>query len=312
MSSGVDRIKAKKGITNAVKGQVVWSPVKSIWVTGIYLIAFIAGFLSFTWSAFSVFSVFTVITLLFGHSLGMHRCFIHNSFSCPIWLEIFCVHLGVLVGLAGPFGMMHTHDLRDWAQRQGDCHDYFAHRQPMLKDAWWQMHCDVVLEHPPEFVPESSVANNRLYHWMEHTWMLQQLPWALLLFWFGGFAWVIWGIFVRLAVSITGHWLIGYFAHNKGQRFWHVKGAGVQGYNIRFASLLTMGESWHNNHHAFPGSALLGIYKNQPDPGWWMLMILQKIGLVWNIVLPKNLPERAELQHVIPNWKAHFATNFCK
>jgi stearoyl-CoA desaturase (delta-9 desaturase) len=242
----------------------------------------------------------------------MHRCFIHNSFACPIWLEIFGVHLGVLVGLAGPFGMMHTHDLRDWAQRQGDCHDYFAHRQPMLKDAWWQMHCDVVLEHPPEFVPESSVANNRVYQWMQRTWMLQQLPWALLLFWFGGFAWVIWGIFVRLAVSITGHWLIGYFAHNKGQRFWHVKGAGVQGYNIRFASLLTMGESWHNNHHAFPGSALLGIYKNQPDPGWWMLMILKKIGLVWNIVLPENLPERAELQRVLPNRKEHFSTNFCK
>jgi stearoyl-CoA desaturase (delta-9 desaturase) len=168
------------------------------------------------------------------------------------------------------------------------------------------------LEHSPEFVPETAVANNRIYQWMEHTWMLQQLPWALLLFYFGGIAWVIWGIFVRLAVSITGHWLIGYFAHNQGQRFWHIKGAGVQGYNIRFVSLLTMGESWHNNHHAFPGSALLGINKNQPDPGWWMLMILQKMGLVWNIVLPENLPERAELQHVIPNWKAHFATNFCK
>jgi stearoyl-CoA desaturase (delta-9 desaturase) len=215
------------------------------------------------------------------------------------------VHLGVLVGLAGPLGMMHTHDLRDWAQRQGRCHDYFAHRQSMFKDAWWQMHCDVILQHPPEFVPEVSVANNRIYQWMQQTWMLQQLPWALLLFYFGGIAWVVWGIFVRLAVSITGHWLIGYFAHNNGGRSWHVNGAGVQGYNIRFASLLTMGESWHNNHHAFPGSALLGIYDHQPDPGWWVLMVLQKMGLVWGIVGPNDLAERPELQVLAADRKVH-------
>jgi fatty-acid desaturase len=56
-----------------------------------------------------------------------------------------------------------------------------------------------------------------------------------------------------------------------------------------------MGESWHNNHHAFPGSARLGIEDNQPDPGWWILRYLQKIGLVWNIKLPQDLPVRPEL-----------------
>jgi fatty-acid desaturase len=50
--------------------------------------------------------------------------------------------------------------------------------------------------------------------------------------------------------------------------------------------LLTMGESWHNNHHAFPNSAKLGLRQGQWDPGWWMLLVLQKLGLAWDFVLP--------------------------
>ena len=59
-----------------------------------------------------------------------------------------------------------------------------------------------------------------------------------------------------------------------------------------------MGEAWHNNHHAFPGSAKLGIYENQPDIGWWVLKILNKLRLVWDIKLPKDLPYRKELRAI--------------
>lgn len=111
----------------------------------------------------------------------------------------------------------------------------------------------------------------------------------------GGVEWVIWGTCLRVAISVTGHWLIGYFAHNSGHRSWHVNGAGVQGYNIKFCGLITMGECWHNNHHAFPGSAKLGLEKGQSDPGWWVLIILSKIGLVKNLKLVADLEERQEL-----------------
>ena len=103
---------------------------------------------------------------------------------------------------------------------------------------------------------------------------------------------------MRVAVSVTGHWLIGYFAHNSGHRSWHVHGAAVQGYNVRFCGLITMGECWHNNHHAFPGSAKLGLEQGQVDPGWWVLWGLNRCGLVWNLRLPQHLPERLELKPV--------------
>jgi fatty-acid desaturase len=107
---------------------------------------------------------------------------------------------------------------------------------------------------------------------------------------------VFWGICARVAICVTGHWLVGYFAHNDGHRDWHVEGAGVQGYNVRFCGLITMGEAWHNNHHAYPGSARLGLYDGQTDIGWWVLMALKRVGLVWNIKTPEDLPARPELR----------------
>jgi fatty-acid desaturase len=280
---------------NPEKGSVVWSPVKSLWLSSMFLIALIGGVKTYSIEALIVFLSTSAITLCLGHSLGMHRLLIHKSYQCPKWLEYLLVHFGVLVGLAGPKGMMFTHDMRDWAQRQPSCHDYFSHKQPFFIDGLWQLHCDLILERPPKFAAEVEFNADKTYLWMEKYWLWQQLPWAILLFVIGGMPWVIWGICMRVVVSITGHWLIGYFAHNQGERDWHVKGAAVQGFNVKFVSLITMGESWHNNHHAFPGSALLGLEKGQMDPGWWVLRLLQKLGLVWNLKLPEDLGTRVEL-----------------
>jgi stearoyl-CoA desaturase (delta-9 desaturase) len=74
-----------------------------------------------------------------------------------------------------------------------------------------------------------------------------------------------------------------------------VEGAGVQGYNVPYCGLITMGEAWHNNHHAFPASACLGLYKGETDPGWWVLRVLMAVGLVWNAKTPETLPMRPNL-----------------
>jgi len=128
--------------------------------------------------------------------------------------------------------------------------------------------------------------------------VLQQLPWALLFFAIGGWGWVFWGVCARVTAGVFGHWLIGHFAHRHGDQAHIVEGASVQGYNVPFAALLTMGECWHNNHHAFPGSAKLGLYEGEWDPGWWVLLVLQRMGLVWNLKTPADLPVREELRHV--------------
>ena len=69
----------------------------------------------------------------------------------------------------------------------------------------------------------------------------------------------------------------------------------MQGYNVPWCGLITMGEAWHNNHHAFPGSARLGLEAGERDPGWWVLMALARVGLAWNVKTPDALPHRPNL-----------------
>ena len=104
--------------TSAVEGHVAWKPVKSLWISGMTLAALIGGPIWFTWGALLLFVATTAVTVCLGHSLGMHRRLIHRAYDCPLWLERLFVYLGTLVGMAGPYGMIRQHDIRDWAQRK--------------------------------------------------------------------------------------------------------------------------------------------------------------------------------------------------
>ena len=294
-------------------GQVQYSAVKSLWFIGMTTGALIGGALTFSATAFLLFMSSTAIVLLFGHSLGSHRKLVHDSFQCPKWLEYALVYLGVQVGLAGPIGLLRQHELRDFAQRLPQCHEYLRHGGSPWRDAWWQLNCDLVLEAPPSIRIESRISRDKFYRFLERTWMAQQLPWAVLFYAWGGCGFVFWGVCARVTAGVFGHWLIGYFAHNHGGLVHEVRGAVVQGRNIRFISLLTMGECWHNNHHAFPGSAKLGLASDEWDPGWWAILVLQRVGLIWNIRLPADLPPRPELVVAPVNRQSSGAQNpFCQ
>jgi sn-1 stearoyl-lipid 9-desaturase len=274
-----------------VAGRVHWDPSHSLWNGGMMATSLLVAPWLVSWSAVAVCIVLTGATLMLGHSVGFHRRLIHGSFDCPLWLERLLVWVGTLVGMSGPLWMIRTHDLRDWAQRQPDCHDYLAHRQSMLVDGWWQLHCRLNLSRPPSF-ELGRVGRDPLYRFLEATWMLQQLPVAALLYFGGGWPWVVWGTCVRVTLSVTGHWFVGHLAHRRGPQSWLVEGAGVQAHDVPWAGLPTMGEAWHNNHHAFPGSARIGLYPGQSDWGFAFIRALERVGLAWNIALPEHLPAR--------------------
>jgi stearoyl-CoA desaturase (delta-9 desaturase) len=296
-----ERVRVLPG-TSATKGRIVWDATKSLWFfahAGLGL----AGVLLYPQpDAAAVFVVLTGVTICAGHSVGMHRLLIHRSFAAPKWLERLLVWLGTLVGMAGPFGMIRAHDMRDWHQRQSVCPPHPSHAAGFWRDAWWQLHCRFDLDRPPRFEIEAEVLRDPFHRAVESTWMLQQLPLAAVLYAVGGWGFVLWGVSLRVAVSLAGHWAVGHYAHRRGHQGWRVEGLPVQGFDLPHPALaiLTFGENWHGNHHAFPHSARLGLEPGQPDPGFWLVRALVWLGLARGVRLPGSEPPREGLARVGP------------
>jgi stearoyl-CoA desaturase (delta-9 desaturase) len=287
--------------SDPLTGSVHWDPVRSLWNSGMLLATIALGPLLFTWGAFACFLVLLAFTMCTGHSVGFHRRLIHRTFQCPKWLERVLVWSGTLVGMQGPFWVLRSHDIRDWAQRQPDCHAYLKHGQGLWRDGWLNLHCRLVLARPPGFDPGHGISDDPFYRFLQRTWMLQQIPVALVLFALGGLPWVVWGICARVTIGVSMHWFVGYLCHTHGPQSWLVDEGAVQAHNVPWAAIPSMGESWHNNHHAFPASARHGLYPGQIDLGFGFIRLLERCGLAWNVQTPDRLPERRGISPLHPD-----------
>lgn len=276
-------------------GRPVLDTPKAAWNGAMLLVAVGLGPLFFNWGALALFAVLTYASLLVGHSVGMHRMMTHRSFSCSKPVERALIYIGVLVGLSGPFGIIHIHDTRDWAQRQPRCHDFFAHRRALPRDLLWNLAYRFEFEKPPTLTIEPNLADDPWYSLLERTWRFHQIPLAAILYLAGGWPWVVWGVSARIIASTAGHWTVTYFCHNPGPGRWRVKGASVQATNLPGLGRLTYGECWHNNHHAFPESARIGLEPGQADPGWWLIRLMERAGLARNVGAPRSEDSREDL-----------------
>ena len=286
--------------TDAEQGSVRWDPVHSLWNGGMLVVAIVIGPFVVSWSAFGLFLLLTGAAVLLGHSVGFHRLLIHGSFRTTAFIERALIWCGTVAGMSGPLWIVRTHDLRDWAQRQESCHPYLSHGRSMLRDAWWQMHCRLELAKPPQF-DLSRIERIGFFRFLETYWMVQQVPVAIVLYAMGGWSFVVWGVCARVAITVHGHWFVGYLAHNRGPQSYLVKDAGVQAHDVPWAAIPTMGEAWHNNHHAYPGSARIGLKPGQSDWGYAFIRLLEKTGLAWDICLPSDMSGRsAKLAQVRP------------
>ena len=303
MNQAGDRLIATERVkpladTCASTGSVHWAPVKSIWFLSHAILGFGGIVLFPSVMNFIVFTMLAGVTICAGHSVGMHRLLIHRSFETPLWVEYGLVWLGSLVAMQGPSGMIRAHDMRDWHQRQAVCPAYPSHDAGFWRDAWWQLCCEFRLDQPPKLCIEPRVSQSVFYRWLDRWWMAQQLPIVCALWLLGGWGMVLWGVSVRIAVSLFGHWAIGHFAHRRGQQGWRISGLPVQGYNLPGWSILTFGENWHGNHHAFPHSARLGVEAGQLDLGYWLIAALEMLGLAQNVKSPESVSPRDGLERV--------------
>jgi stearoyl-CoA desaturase (delta-9 desaturase) len=276
-------------------GSVHWDPARSLWNGGMLAASIALGPRFVTPGAVTVFLLLLAVTMCAGHSVGFHRRLIHRTFQCEKWLEHVLVWFGTLVGMQGPFWVIRSHDVRDWAQRQPDCHAFLKHGGGLWLDGVWNLYCRLELARGPKFDPGPGIADDRFYRFLQRTWMLQQVPIAAALFWLGGWPWVVWGVCVRVAVGVNMHWFVGYWCHTRGPQNWWVDDGAVQAHNVPWAAIPSMGESWHNNHHAFPASARHGLYPGELDLGFAFVRALERLGWVWGVQTPQVLPLRTGL-----------------
>jgi stearoyl-CoA desaturase (delta-9 desaturase) len=98
---------------------------------------------------------------------------------------------------------------------------------------------------------------------------------------------LLWGGFVRIFLLHHVTWSINSICHFFGRRRFATTD---QSTNVFWLALPSFGEAWHHNHHAFPRSAFHGLRRREIDPAGWVIVAMEKLGLVWNVV--RITPER--------------------
>jgi stearoyl-CoA desaturase (delta-9 desaturase) len=98
---------------------------------------------------------------------------------------------------------------------------------------------------------------------------------------------LLWGGAVRMFFVHHVTYSINSLCHFFGRRSFDTPD---ESRNLAWLAPLSLGEAWHNNHHAFPTSAVHGLGRWQLDPSALVIDGLEKLGLAWDVVRPS--PER--------------------
>lgn len=227
--------------------------------------------------------VLTLLTLCVGHSVGLHRGLIHGTFEMSSRFRHLLVSLFALTGLGGPLSWIRLHQVRDHWQNQMDCPPYFAYRHGLPRDFVWNLHMGFRPESWEAYGLRKRWEDDRYLGFVERWWWAYGLVFTgVIALLFGGHTALILGP-ARMAGSLLGHWFIGYWTHKHGPAAFALPGAAEGGTNARFLGWISFGEGFHNNHHALPGSARMGMVRGEFDLGWWVVRGLERIGLVWSV-----------------------------
>ncbi len=254
--------------------------------------------------------VFTVTYLLFGFGItvGFHRLLTHGSFKTHRWLRLTAAVLGS-AAVEGPvIEWVATHRKHHrFSDEEGDPHSphvghgsgfrgalrglFYAHIGWVFRDA--------------EVADENRYAKDLLadplMRFVDATflaWVLVGLAFPFALGWaltgsvVGGLTGMLWGGAVRIFVLHHVTFSVNSLCHFFGRQPYET---GDHSRNLAWLALPTMGESWHNNHHAFPTSARHGLRRWELDGSGAVIWALEKLGLAWDVVRisPARMAERA-------------------
>jgi stearoyl-CoA desaturase (Delta-9 desaturase) len=248
------------------------------------------------WSDLVVFAIMYVGTGL-GVTVGFHRHFTHRSFKTKKPVRATLAVLGSMA-IEGPI-ISWVADHRKhhtFSDQEGDPHSPHVGHEGGWKGAlkglvhahvgWLFIHTqrgarkryarDLIDDPVVSFVDRTFVF-----------WAVGGLVVAFALGWLIGGSFhaaltgLLWGGAVRMLVVHHVTYSINSLCHFFGRRRFDT---GDESRNLFWLSIPTFGESWHNNHHAFPTSAMHGMRGWEIDPSALVIRGLEKLGLVWDVV----------------------------
>lgn len=241
-----------------------------------------------TWLDIALLILMYLLTTI-GIEVGYHRAFTHRAFQARPWLNRALAILGAMAGQGSPGQWVAIHRLHHlFADRDGDPHSptrglIHAHWSWMLAPKMpsvRKLASDVLA------CPDINLSTRTYYA----TWASGLVSPGLVAlcitgepadFWSG----VIWGGLVRLVLVQHGVYFINSGGHTAGERRFHLRDRSR---NIHILALLTFGGSLHNNHHAAPSAITTALQRGDVDPGAWVIRGLARLGLVTNMVEPRD------------------------
>jgi stearoyl-CoA desaturase (delta-9 desaturase) len=259
------------------------------------------------WSDLVVFAVMYVATGL-GITVGYHRHFTHRSFRTTPAVRAVLAVLGS-AALEGPVTAWVADHRKHHAfsDRPGDPHSPHVDHGGGLRGTlrglfhahvgWLFLHTD----RGSKRRYARDLLEDRVVQAVDRTYVV----WALASFAVPfGLGWLIggslataltgllWGGAVRLLVLHHVTFSINSLCHVFGRRPFHTKD---ESRNLGWLALPSLGEAWHNNHHAFPTSAVHGLRPWQLDPSAAVIRALERLGLAWDVVRVDDRRQAAKL-----------------
>jgi stearoyl-CoA desaturase (delta-9 desaturase) len=248
------------------------------------------------WSDIVVFAVLYCATAL-SVTVGFHRLFTHRSFATTSWMRGVLAALGS-VAIEGPvISWVADHRKHHaFADMEGDPHsphvDHGVGWRGALRGlvhahvGWLFLHNQrgSRKRYAPDLIADPVV------RWVDGTfvfWAVGGLGAAFALGWLIGgtltaaLTGLLWGGAVRVLVVHHVTYSINSLCHFFGRKRFDT---GDESRNLAWLSVLSMGEAWHNNHHAFPTSAAHGLRWYELDVSGLVIRGLERVGLAWDVV----------------------------
>jgi stearoyl-CoA desaturase (delta-9 desaturase) len=271
-----------------------YSTIKGLGLLGIHvgaLAVFWPGV--FAWPALAAAAVVFYATVALGISLCFHRTLTHHSLRLFKPLEYVLAIFGTLALQGDPIRWVAVHRKHHaHADREGDPHS--IHGGFRWAHAEWVYRHNIALpteEEMRHFAPD--LYAQRFYRALRYLSVPLQIALGVGLFALGGWSWMILGIFVRLAISYQSTWLVNSASHMLGYRTYQT---GDRSTNCWWVALISWGEGWHNNHHAFPFSARHGLRWFEIDMTWWHVRILALLRLADRVRIPSKSMQQQRLR----------------